>query len=238
MNNRFLLEISVESAERAAAAERGGADRLELCSNLAVGGLTPPAELMQSVRARVSLPLFAMVRPRPGGFVYADEEFEQMKKDIALVQACRMHGVVLGLLRDDGGIDVRRTRELVHFAKPLPVTFHRAFDECADPERALREVIAAGCTRILTSGGAATAFAGRDRLAKLIRDAGKLVTILPGGGITAANAVEIARSTGATEFHAALSSLAGRDGKTDEFEREVVKLAAKLRGASSNQRLD
>src|SRR5581483_8614673 len=174
MNNRFLLEISVESAERAAAAERGGADRLELCSNLAVGGLTPPAELMQSVRARVSLPLFAMVRPRPGGFVYADEEFEQMKKDIALVQACRMHGVVLGLLRDDGGIDVRRTRELVHFAKPL-------------------------C------------------------DAGKLVTILPGGGITAANAVEIARSTGATEFHAALSSPAGRDGKSDEFEREVVK---------------
>ncbi len=238
MNNRFLLEISVESAERAAAAERGGADRLELCSNLAVGGLTPPAELMQSVRARVSLPLFAMVRPRPGGFVYADEEFEQMKKDIALVQACRMHGVVLGLLRDDGGIDVRRTRELVHFAKPLPVTFHRAFDECADPEQALEDVIAAGCARILTSGGAATAFAGRDRLAKLIRDAGKLVTILPGGGITAANAVEIARSTGATEFHAALSSLAGRDGKTDEFEREVVKLAAKLRDASSNQGLD
>ncbi|HZS70983.1 MAG TPA: copper homeostasis protein CutC [Candidatus Acidoferrum sp.] len=238
MNNRFLLEISVESAERAVAAERGGADRLELCSNLAAGGLTPPAELMRSVRACVSLPVFAMVRPLAGSFVYADEGFEQMKRDISLARECRMDGVVLGLLRDDGGVDARRTRELVQLAKPLPVTFHRAFDECADPERALREVIASGCTRILTSGGLASAFAGRDRLAKLIRDAGKLVTILAGGGITAANAAEIARSTGATEFHAALSSVAGRGSKTAEFEREVAKLAAKLRDASSNQGLD
>src|SRR5579885_2022229 len=144
MNNRFLLEISVESAERAAAAERGGADRLELCANLAVGGLTPPAELMRAVRRRVALPIYAMVRPRGGDFVYSEDEFARIKRDLLLVRECGMDGVVLGVLRKDGRVDLDRTGDLAQMAKPLPVTFHRAFDECRDLAEALEDAITAG----------------------------------------------------------------------------------------------
>ncbi len=144
MQKRFLLEISVESVEAAMAAERGGAQRIEFCSNAREGGTTPSGELMRAVRERVGVPIFSMVRPRGGNFFYTDAEFEVMRRDIDAAKEFRMDGVVLGLLDADGHVDIARTKELVDRARPLPVTFHRAFDECVDLREALEDVIKTG----------------------------------------------------------------------------------------------
>jgi copper homeostasis protein len=192
-----LVEISVESVERAAAAERGGASRIELCGSLELGGVTPSVELMRKVRARVSVPIFAMVRPRGGDFVYSAAEFEEMRGSIEMARAAGMDGMVLGLLRADRSVDVERTAELVRAAAPLPVTFHRAFDESADLFVALEDVIATGAMRLLTSGGAATAPEAVKRIAELVLRAGRRLIVMPGSGITARNAAEMAAATGA-----------------------------------------
>jgi copper homeostasis protein len=228
MSGRFMVEISVESVERAVAAERGGASRIELCGSLEVGGVTPSVELMREVRARVRAPIFAMVRPRGGDFVYSNVEFEEMKRSIEVVRVAGMDGVVLGLLRDDGTVDVEQTAELVRAAAPLPVTFHRAFDESADLVVALEDVIATGAMRLLTSGGAATAPEAVARIAELVRRARGRVTVIPGSGVTAKNVAEIRAATGAAEFHAGLSSVVGRDGAAEDFEREVLRLVEAL----------
>src|SRR5580704_2119991 len=169
MSGRVTVEISVESLERAVAAERGGASRIELCGSLNIGGVTPDVELMRETRACVWAPIFAMVRPRGGDFVYSAAEFESMKRSIEVARAAGMDGVVLGLLKEDRRVDVERTRELVRAAAPLPVTFHRAFDESADLFVALEDVVATGASRLLTSGGAGTAPEVVARLAELIR---------------------------------------------------------------------
>jgi copper homeostasis protein len=224
-----ILEISVENLEAALAAQCGGAHRLELCAELAVGGLTPSDELMRRVRSEIQLPIFAMIRPRSGDFVYADGEIESMRRDIEVARKLGMDGVVLGLLREDRSVDVERTRELVQFARPLPVTFHRAFDECADLQRSLEDVIASGASRILTSGGAATAMEGLSTLKRLVAAAGERIIILPGSGIHAGNIAEVARGTGAREFHSGLGSiLAYGRGDGNRFEAEVRKLIAAL----------
>src|SRR5882724_1766369 len=140
VTGRFVLEMSVESVATAVAAERGGANRVELCAELAVGGVTPSEELMREVRAAVKLPVFAMIRPRAGDFFYSSEEFAAMRDSIAQAKKLQMDGVVLGILTNEGRLDVGRTRELVELAKPLPVTFHRAFDECANQMTALEDV--------------------------------------------------------------------------------------------------
>jgi copper homeostasis protein len=224
-----LLEISVESVERAVAAERGGASRIELCGELEVGGVTPSVELMRAARVRVQSPIFAMVRPRGGDFVYSNVEFEAMKRSIEVARESGMDGVVLGMLGGDGSVDVARTAELVRAAVPLPVTFHRAFDESADLFVALEGVVATGATRLLTSGGAATAPEAAARIAELVRLARGRVIVMPGSGVTAENAAEIAAVTGATEFHAGLSSVVGREAESDSFEVEVRRLVEALR---------
>ena len=238
----FLLEISVGTVERVVAAERGGADRIELCADLSVGGLTPSRELLRAVRAAVRIPIFSMIRPRGGDFVYSAAEFEEMKRAIEAAKESGMNGVVLGILHKDCRIDVERTRELVALAQPLPVTFHRAFDECCagddcsdiaregvEIERALEDVIQAGAARILTSGGAKSALEGAGMLAKLIAAAGNRVAILPGAGISAANVAEAARRTGACEFHSGLSSVLPYSSRDfSRFESEVAKLARQL----------
>ena len=154
MTNRYLLEISVEHAEAASAAERAGAHRIELCGDLSVGGITPSVEMIRTVRTQVRLPIFSMVRPRGGDFVYSAAEFELMKDDIATAKSLQMDGVVLGILKNDRRVDLDRTQQLVELAHPLPITFHRAFDECTDLLHSLEDVIATGAARILTSGGA------------------------------------------------------------------------------------
>jgi copper homeostasis protein len=229
VRNELLLEISVQNVEAALAAERGGADRIELCENLNVGGVTPSVELMRAIRRRVRLPVFAMIRPRGGDFVYFPEEFLQMRRDIATAKRLGMDGVVFGVLTKDRQVDVQRARELIEAARPLPVTFHRAFDEVEDLDAALESVIEAGATRILTSAAAPTAPAGIEKLAQLVQAAGERIIILPGGGINASNALQVAKQTGARELHSGLGSvLAYGRGDYGLFESEVRKLAGQL----------
>jgi len=201
-----LLEISVESLASAIAAERGGAHRIELCSALSVGGVTPNAELMRSARAAVKVPIFAMIRPRGGNFFYSGSELAQMRRDIELAKYCKMDGVVLGILHADNTVDIEDTGELVKTASPLPVTFHRAFDETPDLHEALEAVIQTGATRILTSGGKPTAAEGTAVLADLVAAAADRIIILPGGGINTSNFPAIVRATRAPEFHSGLGT--------------------------------
>jgi copper homeostasis protein len=227
----FLLEISVETAEAAAAAERGGAQRIELCTELSRGGLTPGDELMRRVRELVRMPIFAMIRPRAGDFVYSSEEIAQMHSSIAAAKRAGMDGLVLGVLNGERGVDVERTRELVKRAEPLPVTFHRAFDEVTDLDAALEAVIESGAARILTSGGAPTAPQGLAALAKLVAVAGNRITIVPGSGISASNILQVTEHTQAREFHSGLGTripYGSRNGTL--FEDEVRKIAHLLAG--------
>ena len=230
-NNSLLLEISVESASGAAAAERGGANRIELCANLNVGGLTPNAELMRETRKAVRAPIFVMIRPRGGDFVFPPEEFFAMKRDLKIAKSCGMDGAVFGILHADRTVNLELTRELVEAAKPLPVTFHRAFDETPDLHAALEAVIAAGATRILTSGGKPNADAGASVLADLVKAAAGRITILPGGGINAGNLEAVVRATGTCEVHSGLGTSLpyGKSGAA-EFESAVRELAEILRG--------
>jgi copper homeostasis protein len=225
----ILLEVSVETAQAAVAAERGGAQRIELCARLNVGGLTPSENLMRMTRESVRVPIFAMIRPRPDDFVYSQEELSQMRRDIVAVQRLGMDGIVLGVLTRERHVDIDRTRELVIAAQPLPVTFHRAFDDVADVNAALGDVIETGAARILTSGGAASAAAGIENVARLAAAAGQRVIILPGGGINPSNALHVARQSGAREIHSGLGSVLAY-GQEDYklFESTVRALAAQL----------
>jgi copper homeostasis protein len=230
VQNSYVLEIAVETLDRALAAERGGAHRIELCRELSNGGLTPSVELMRLAREQVRLPIFAMIRPRAGDFAYSEADFAEMQGDVTVAARMGMKGVVLGILADGGRVDIERTRRLVELARPLPVTFHRAFDVSApDLHRSLEDVIRTGAVRILTSGGAASAQAGVGCLTNLVKTASTRIVVMPGGGITAMNAAHIAKTTGAREFHAGLSSVSA-DGEPDErrFEEQVRKLARTL----------
>jgi copper homeostasis protein len=229
MNRKCILEISVETLETALAAKRGGANRIELCRNLSVGGVTPDAALLRAVRAQVRIPIFSMVRPRAGDFVYSSAEFAEMKRAISAAQESGMNGIVLGILTKAGRVDVQRTRELTELARPLPVTYHRAFDEIADLHQALEDVIQSGAKRVLTSGGAKNALEGTAVLAKLIEAAGKRIAIVPGAGISGGNITEVARRTRAREFHSGLSTaLPYGSNEHKKFEQEVRKLAGQI----------
>jgi copper homeostasis protein len=237
MNRKCLLEISVESLEAALAAERGGADRIELCQKLSVGGVTPSVDLVNAVRAHVHVPIFVMIRPRAGDFVYSAAEFVEMKRSIADAKQSGVEGVVLGILRKDRQIDLRRTRELVHLAGPVPVTFHRAFDEATDLRQALEEVIQAGAHRILTSGGAKSAPQGAAVLAELVAASGDRVVLVPGAGINASNVLQLAHQTGAREFHSGLSTaLPYGSGNYRKFEEEVRQLAEAISRTSDQEK--
>jgi len=226
VQSHFVHEITVETVDAALAAQRGGADRIELCSQLAQGGLTPGTDLMHVVRQRVQLPIFAMIRPRAGDFVYSGAEFQLMQRDIEIARGLGMNGIVLGILREDRSVDVARTRQLVQLARPLPVTFHRAFDVSADLRKSLEDVIEIGATRILTSGGAPAAPKGLPALAELVAVAGDRIIIVPGSGINASNILRVAQESRAREFHSGLSSVVSRaERQWDRFEAEVRNLA-------------
>ena len=202
-----LLEVAVDSLERAIAAERAGAHRLELCARLELGGLTPCLELIRQVRSAVRIPIHVMVRPRPGDFVYTTREFAEMKQSISAIKTENVQGVVTGLLLPDNSVDRPRTRELVALASPMQVTFHRAFDETKDLAAALEGIVLTGAHRILTSGGAPDAQLGAPVLRTLIQQAGNRIAILPGGGLFPGNIAEVARATGARELHTGLGSV-------------------------------
>ena len=229
MKRRYLLEISVETVEAALAAQCGGADRIELCGNLRIGGVTPSIEVMRTAREQLRIPIFAMIRPRGGEFAYSEAEFAEMKRSIGEAKRARMDGVVLGILTKDRLVDIERTRELVAIARLLPATFHRAFDDCANLYEALEDVMQTGASRILTSGGAKTALEGAAPLAELVAAAGNRITIVPGAGIRASNLARVVKETGAREFHSGLGSVLPY-GSADykEFEAEVKKLTDQL----------
>ncbi len=195
-----LIEACVDSVESALAAVQGGANRLELCENLAVGGTTPSQTLLRAVKQRVEIPVFTMIRPRGGAFEYSDAELARMRTDIELMRAGGADGVVLGIL-DGDRVDGSGTRELVALAGNAPVTFHRAFDLVVDKMRGLGELLDAGVSRVLTSGGPAAAEDGIADLARLVDRAGPRLTILAGGGVRAHNVREIVRRTGVREVH-------------------------------------
>jgi copper homeostasis protein len=200
MSNR-VLEICVESVDHAIAAERGGAERIELCSDLSSGGVTPSAGSMQTARRHLRIPIHVLIRPRPGEFCYSDRELEIMHNDILAAKQFRMDGVVLGILTKSDRIDVERTRALVELAHPLPVTFHRAFDETADLEASVEDAIQTGASRILTSGGKQRATEAIPILSRLVQAARERIVIMPCGGINPENVVQIVRTTRATEVH-------------------------------------
>ena len=200
MQTKLSLEICVESLESALAAERGGAQRIELCSALSEGGLTPSAGLIAAC-SQLAVQCYVMIRPRGGDFLYSNLEFELMKDEIRRAKDLGADGVVFGILTADGQVDVARTRELVALTAPLSVTFHRAFDMTPDLDAALEAVIATGAVRILTSGGAPSVPEGIDAIARVVERAAGRIRIMPGGGVKPSNVAEIARATGAIEFH-------------------------------------
>jgi len=197
-----LLEIASNSVASALAAQQGGADRIELFDNLAEGGTTPSQGSIAVARDRLRIPLFVLIRPRPGDFLYTALEAEIMLRDIAYCRALGCDGVVIGALDADGGIDMPLCRELVSAACPLGITFHRAFDAACDLPAALEQIVTLGCQRILSSGGQASALAGADVLAALVAQAGDRIALMAGAGITAANVMEVAERSGCVELHA------------------------------------
>jgi len=195
------LEICVDSVESAIAAERGGAHRVELCSDLLEGGITPSAGLIALVRKNIAIGVFVMIRPRGGDFCYTGLEFEVMQEEIRQARQLGADGIVLGMLDEQGRVDGVRTRELVELAGPLPVTFHRAIDMTPSPAQALNDVIATGASCVLTSGGAASAKAGVHEIARMVQAANGRIAIMAASGITPDTIGTVAEATGATEFH-------------------------------------
>ena len=197
----FKLEICVDNVESAIEAQKAGADRIELCNNLIEGGTTPGYGAIFSARSNLNIGLNVIIRPRGGDFLYSDLEYDIMKRDIDICGECGVDGVVLGILRSGGTVDLERTAKLIEFAHPMSATFHRAFDMCPDPFQGLEDVIASGAKRLLTSGQKNKSIEGTELISQLVHQAGDKIIIMPGSGINESNIAQIAKETGAKEFH-------------------------------------
>jgi copper homeostasis protein len=204
--DRIQVEVCVGSVADVAVAAAAGADRVELCGGLELGGLTPSVGLVETVLAESSIPVVVMLRPRAGGFCYDRSEFAAMLRDARRLLDLGARGVAFGVLDRQGRIDAVRSQEVVELAAPLPAVFHRAFDFTLDRGAALDALMEIGCTRVLTSGGKPTAQAGVAELSDLIRRAAGRIEIMPGGGITAENALSIVRETGCRQVHIGASA--------------------------------
>lgn len=202
-----LLEVAASSLTSALAAQAGGAGRVELCGQLADGGVTPSYGLMATARDRLRIPLYVLVRPRSGDFLYDEAEFELMQRDIEACVRLGCDGVVIGALDADAGVDLAGCRALVAAAGGLGVTFHRAFDAARDPARALEDVIALGCERVLTSGGHRSALDGAAHIAALVQQAAGRVRIMAGAGIRPENVADVLARSRADELHASARGL-------------------------------
>lgn len=230
----MFLEVCVDSVFSAIEAQKGGADRVELCANLDTGGTTPSVSAIRFARKYLKIPLFVLIRPRPGDFLYSDYELEVIKEDIITAKDCGADGVVFGILKANSQIDLEGMVPLVALARPMEVTFHRAFDMVNDPFQSLEDIVSLGVERILTSGGMQTALKGAALIRMLVDQAGNRINIMPGGGITIENIQQIAFQTGASDYHGSfrkfvLSEMEFRNDKvrlsgsgTEEYERMVA----------------
>ena len=199
-----MLEICCYSIDSALMAQRGGAQRIELCDNVYEGGTTPSYGTIKKVRAELDIDVNIIVRPRGSDFVYSKNEFEIMKEDIEMSKMLGVDGIVIGLLNTDGTVDISRTKALVELARPMSVTFHRAFDLTLDFKKSLEDVIATGCDRILSSGQENKAVEGLDTLAKMVKQANGRIIIMPGSSLDENNVKTIKEATNANEFHGSL----------------------------------
>lgn len=201
---KYIIEIATSDFTTTQSAVEGGADRIELCANLAEGGTTPSFGTIKQCREAFTVSVFPIIRPRGGDFLYSKDEFEIMLQDVKLCKQLGCDGIVIGLLNINGTIDLVRTAQLVEAAYPLGVTFHRAFDRCKDPFVALEELIEIGCERILTSGQQPSVVDGVDLVAELNKIAADRIIIMPGSGVRKENIKMLAEKTGCTEFHSSL----------------------------------
>lgn len=215
----YWLEVVATSLESLESAIEGGADRIELCSNLFCGGTTPSAGLIQAAISESSVPVHILIRPRPGDFCYNKAEMNLICRDIEFAKQSGAAGIVCGFLLPDGNIDKEITELIAELASPLSVTFHRAFDVSRDPLQALEDIIEAGCQRLLTSGQKNTAIEGRDLISQLVKHAGDRIIIMPGSGVNADNIQQL-KETGAHEFH--MSGSVNRDSASIYYNDKVL----------------
>lgn len=197
----FKLELIAFNIQSCIDAQAAGAHRIELCANPAEGGTTPSYGFIKAARDKLTIDLYPIIRPRGGDFLYTDDEFDIMKSEIKVCKVFGCNGIVTGMLNPDGTIDKKRCKELVELARPMGVTFHRAFDRTNDLLQALEDVIEIGCERILTSGGVPSVIDGTGMIAALIKKAAGRIIIMPGSGVRADNIKMLAEKTGAVEFH-------------------------------------
>ncbi len=218
----MVLEIAAFSLQDAIAAANAGADRIEMCCNYNEGGITYSHEILRQARQQIQLPIFPIIRPRAGNFIYSDDEFKIMQQDILFCKQLGFEGVVLGILNNDKTVDINKTNDLVALAHPLPVTFHRAFDETINPFQALEDIISCGCKRILSSGQKNTAIDGKELLQQLIHQAKERIIIIPGGGVRSNHIKELKEYTLAREFHSAAIQKNNSEIDVDEIEKLLI----------------
>ena len=218
------IEIACFNFESALIAQKAGADRVELCADMLVGGTTPTIEIIQQVREHLTIDLYVMIRPRGGNFVYSDSEFEQMKSEIEAIKKLGVNGFVFGILKDDNTINIEQNLELVELAKSFPCTFHRAFDEILDYEKALENVISCGFSTLLTSGTFPNVMEGKYVLKQLVIQANNRIEIMPGGGLRSTNISELDEMVNTNWYH----SSAITDGSEIASPEEIVQLKKKL----------
>jgi copper homeostasis protein len=219
------IEIACFNLESSLIAEKAGANRVELCANISVGGTTPSIEIIQQARKNLSIDLYVMIRPRGGDFVYSEAELMQMKSDIENIKKLGVNGFVFGILNEDKTINIEQNKALVELAKPFPCSFHRAFDAVSNYEQALEDVISCGFSTLLTSGTFSNVMEGKEVLKKLVEQAKNRIEIMPGGGLRSTNISELNQIVNANWYHSSAI--------TDETEianpEEIVQLKNKLK---------
>lgn len=218
------IEIACFNLESSLIAEKAGANRVELCANISVGGTTPTIEIIQQTRKNLTIDLYVMIRTRGGNFVYSEPEFQQMKSEIENIKQLDVNGFVFGILNEDNTINIEQNKALVELAKPFPCTFHRAFDVVSNYEKTLEDVITCGFSTLLTSGTFSNVMEGKEVLKKLVEQAKNRIEIMPGGGLRSTNISELNQIVNANWYHSSAI--------TDETEianpEEITQLKEKL----------
>lgn len=218
------IEIACFNLESALIAQKAGADRVELCADISVGGTTPTIEIIQQAREHLTIDFYVMIRPRGGNFVYSEVEFEQMKSEIETIKKLGVNGFVFGILNEDKTINIEQNKVLVELAKPFSSTFHRAFDEVSDYKKSLEDVISCGFSNILTSGTFPNVMEGKEVLKQLVIQANNRIEIMPGGGLRSTNISELNKMVNANWYH----SSAITDGNEIANLEEIIQLKKKL----------